>query len=49
MTKTINISEELHKKIKLLCVNRDLKMNIFIENALKDVYEKMTKFDSDNK
>lgn len=36
-TKTINISTELHQKIKVHCAKNNLKINEFIENELTSV------------
>jgi len=32
--KTLKISEELHKKIKMFCATNDLKMNDWVEKEL---------------
>lgn len=36
-TKTINISPELHQKIRIHCAKNDLKINEFIEKELQSV------------
>lgn len=36
-TKTINISPELHQKIRIHCAKNDLKINEFIEKELESV------------
>ncbi len=36
-TKTINISPELHHKIRIHCAKNDLKINEFIEKELQNV------------
>ena len=38
--KTINISEELHTRIKVYCAENKLKVKDFIENELFQVIEK---------
>ena len=35
--KTLKISEELHKKIKMFCVENNLKMNEWVEKELKKI------------
>ena len=35
--KTLKISEELHKKIKIFCVENNLKMNEWVEKELKKI------------
>lgn len=34
MRKTLKITEELHKKIKVFCVTNDIKMNEWVEIEL---------------
>ena len=34
--KTLKISEELHKEIKLFCNNRGLKLNYWIEKLIEE-------------
>jgi len=36
-TKTINLSPELHQKIKIHCAKNDLKINEFIEKELEGI------------
>jgi hypothetical protein len=36
-TKTINLSPELHQKIKIHCAKNDLKINEFIEKELEAI------------
>jgi hypothetical protein len=36
-TKTINLSPELHQKIKIHCAKNDLKINEFIEKELEEI------------
>ena len=38
--KTIVISEDLHQKIKIFCVENKLKLNDWIEIQLKKIIEK---------
>ncbi len=35
--KTLKISEELHREIKVFCVTNDLKMNDWVEKQLKKI------------
>lgn len=35
--KTLKISEDLHKKIKIFCVENNLKMNEWVEKELKKI------------
>jgi len=35
--KTLKITEELHKRIKVFCVERDLKMNQWVEEHLLEI------------
>lgn len=35
--KTLKISEDLHKKIKMFCVENNLKMNEWVEKELKKI------------
>ncbi len=37
--KTLKISEELHKKIKIFCVENNLKMNEWVEKELKKILD----------
>jgi hypothetical protein len=37
--KTLKISEELHKKIKVFCAENDLKINDWVEKELKKILE----------
>jgi len=45
-TKTIKIDKELHKKIKIYCIENDINIYIFIEKILN---EKMNQLKNDNK
>jgi len=36
-TKTINISPELHQKIRIHCAKNDIKINEFIEKELEEI------------
>lgn len=46
-TKTINISPELHQKIKIFCAQNNLKLNEFIEKELYSIILNYT-FEYDN-
>ena len=35
--KTVKISPELHKKIKIYCVENDKKLNVWIEEELEKI------------
>jgi predicted HicB family RNase H-like nuclease len=35
--KTVKISPELHKKIKMYCVENDIKLNVWIEEKLEKI------------
>lgn len=49
-TKTINISPELHHKIRIHCAKNDLKINEFIEKELQNVIlNYVYEFDTDGK
>lgn len=37
--KTIKISPELHQLLKIYCVKNNLKLNVWIEEQLKKIYE----------
>lgn len=39
MRKTLKITEDLHKKIKIFCVTNDLKMNEWVEKELKKILD----------
>jgi hypothetical protein len=46
-TKTINISPELHQKIKIFCAQNNLKLNEFIEKELeKTILNYVYEFDT---
>ena len=40
MRKTLKISEELHQRIKVYCVENKLKMNEWVENELRRIIDK---------
>jgi predicted HicB family RNase H-like nuclease len=40
MRKTLKISEELHQRIKVFCVENKLKMNEWVENELRRIIDK---------
>jgi hypothetical protein len=47
-TKTINISPELHQKIRIHCAKNDLKINEFIEKELEEtILRSVYEFDTD--
>lgn len=41
--KTIKISPELHLLLKMYCVKNGIKLNFWIEENLKKIYEKLEK------
>lgn len=40
MRKTLKISEDLHQRIKVFCVENKLKMNDWVEKELKKILDK---------
>lgn len=40
MRKTLKITEELHQRIKVFCVENKLKMNDWVEKELKNILDK---------
>lgn len=40
MRKTLKITEELHQRIKVFCVENKLKMNDWVEKELKKTLDK---------
>jgi len=40
MRKTLKISEDLHQRIKVFCVENKLKMNNWVEKELKKILDK---------
>jgi predicted HicB family RNase H-like nuclease len=40
MRKTLKITEDLHQRIKVFCVENKLKMNEWVENELRRIIDK---------
>jgi predicted HicB family RNase H-like nuclease len=40
MRKTLKVTEDLHQRIKVFCVENKLKMNEWIENEIKKILDK---------
>lgn len=40
MKKTLKITEELHQRIKVFCVDRKIKMNDWVEKEIKKILDK---------
>jgi hypothetical protein len=40
MRKTLKITEDLHQRIKVFCVENKLKMNNWVENEIKKILDK---------
>lgn len=48
--KTLKITDELHRKIKVFCAENNLKINEWVEKELNEVFIKSTyEFDVDKK
>jgi len=39
MRKTLKITEDLHQRIKVFCVEKKLKMNDWVENEIKKILD----------
>jgi hypothetical protein len=40
MRKTLKVTEDLHQRIKVFCVENKLKMNNWVENEIKKILDK---------